>query len=405
MNDARRIALIACLLLVILRLAIGWQLLYEGLWKIKTLKTPTPWSAAGYLKNSQGPLRDHFRDMAGDPNDLDWLDPEKVSAKWDDWQNRFTRHYRLDDRQASTLNRWINGSKEFAAELDALPETVDLKALRLDSVVRYDPEKKRLLADGKKHLLPAEREKLLGAVDPGSPEWPAYKEAVTKLFLRSKNGLSFKERLAGKVAGNPDLREDKKAQQLGEKKIYTTMLEQYEAKLQAAKQDFEWDHLSYAWGKIQAKRAELVNPVKALDQELKEKAEGLLTLEQLGLGPAPKPWTTLRISDTMTIAGLTILGSMLLLGLWTRFAAIMAAVMLFMFYMAMPPLPGLPEAPGPEHSFIVNKNLIEVLALLAIAALPTGRWFGADGMLGRWWGLRKAKKRAAKQAAPATQAA
>jgi hypothetical protein len=56
--------------------------------------------------------------------------------------------------------------------------------------------------------------------------------------------------------------------------------------------------------------------------------------------------------------------------------------MLFMFYMAMPPWLGVPEIPGPEHSFMVNKNLIEVMALLAIAALPTGRWFGVDGLLG-----------------------
>ena len=89
---------------------------------------------------------------------------------------------------------------------------------------------------------------------------------------------------------------------------------------------------------------------------------------------------------------LTILGAMLLLGLCTRFAAIMAAVMLFMFYAAMPPWPGVPEIPGPEHSFIVNKNFIEVIALLAIAALPTGRWFGVDGMLGHWFGRKDKAK-------------
>ena len=55
--------------------------------------------------------------------------------------------------------------------------------------------------------------------------------------------------------------------------------------------------------------------------------------------------------------------------------------MLFNFYLAMPPLPGVPAIPGPEHSFIVNKNLIEVFALLAIAALPSGIWFGLDRLL------------------------
>ena len=57
--------------------------------------------------------------------------------------------------------------------------------------------------------------------------------------------------------------------------------------------------------------------------------------------------------------------------------------MVFGFYMAMPPWPGVPEAPGPEHSFIVNKNMIEVLALLALGFIPTGRWFGLDAMVSK----------------------
>ena len=56
-------------------------------------------------------------------------------------------------------------------------------------------------------------------------------------------------------------------------------------------------------------------------------------------------------------------------------------MMIFGFYLAMPPLPGVPEAPGPEHSFIVNKNLIEVMALLALACIPSGMWFGLDSVL------------------------
>ena len=94
----------------------------------------------------------------------------------------------------------------------------------------------------------------------------------------------------------------------------------------------------------------------------------------------------------MTIAGLTILGGMLILGIGTRFAALMGAVMLFMFYAAMPPWPGVPAIPGPEHSFIVNKDFMEVIALLAIATPPTGRWFGVDGMIGRWLSRRNENK-------------
>ena len=46
MTEIRRYSLAAIILLVVLRLAIGWQLLYEGLWKIDTLKSPRPWTSS-----------------------------------------------------------------------------------------------------------------------------------------------------------------------------------------------------------------------------------------------------------------------------------------------------------------------------------------------------------------------
>ena len=67
MPDARRVALIACVMLVVLRISIGWQFLYEGLWKINSRNTAQPWSAKGYLANAQGPFRPVFRNMAAPP--------------------------------------------------------------------------------------------------------------------------------------------------------------------------------------------------------------------------------------------------------------------------------------------------------------------------------------------------
>ena len=64
-------------------------------------------------------------------------------------------------------------------------------------------------------------------------------------------------------------------------------------------------------------------------------------------------------------------------------------MMVFGFYLAMPPLPGVPEAPGPEHSFIVNKNLVEVLALMTLAFVPSGYWFGLDKLVARFFARKK----------------
>ena len=159
------------------------------------------------------------------------------------------------------------------------------------------------------------------------------------------------------------------------------MLKRYNDELPRAHQAFEHQHLDVQWGEIQKLRAELVNPVRALDTDFRQEARKLLTSPQLARGPVPEPWTPQQKIDHLTIWALLGIGGLLMIGLASRAAAIAAAVLLLSFYLAIPPWPGvedLLEAAGPEHSFIVNKNLIEVIALLAIACMPTGQWFGID---------------------------
>src|SRR4029450_10220605 len=61
--------------LTVLRVAIGWHFLYEGLSKL----TSPGWSAAGYLKQSRGPLSGLFRWMASDAGVLGNVD---LMNKW-----------------------------------------------------------------------------------------------------------------------------------------------------------------------------------------------------------------------------------------------------------------------------------------------------------------------------------
>jgi hypothetical protein len=95
-RNVRQIGFLACFLLVLLRVAIGWQFLYEGIWKLDTQKTSKPWSAEGYLVNARGPFRDKFRAMVDDPNGLDKLDYEKVVAGWDTWRDNFLKKWSDD---------------------------------------------------------------------------------------------------------------------------------------------------------------------------------------------------------------------------------------------------------------------------------------------------------------------
>jgi thiosulfate dehydrogenase [quinone] large subunit len=54
----------------VLRVAIGWHFLYEGLAKL----TAPSWSAAGYLKQARGPFADLFKALAGNANLLAYAD-------------------------------------------------------------------------------------------------------------------------------------------------------------------------------------------------------------------------------------------------------------------------------------------------------------------------------------------
>ena len=380
MADVRNYSGAAVIFLVVLRLGIGWQLLYEGLWKINTQSTPTPWSAEGYLKNAQGPMRDVFRTMAGDPDDKGWLDVDLVGARWDSWKQRFSKHYGLNDSQLGSLTRLIDGSSEYAAQLDALPAGVDFKAAGQDKVIRFDASRKLLLIDGKRHMVPAEKTALEAQIEgQAGPEYDAYRAALATAYARSSR-LSYKERARAHLMGNPDNAGliDGRISQI---ELYNRMLDRYQEKLASADLPYQFEHLNRTWSDTRQKASELAGPVMAMDRELQDEALDLLSVDQLKRGPLSDPVSVLKVVDLLTITGLAGLGLLLISGLFTRFAAFSAAMMIFGFYLAMPPLPGVPEAPGPEHSFIVNKNLIEVMALLALACIPSGMWFGLDSVL------------------------
>ena len=67
-----------------------------------------------------------------------------------------------------------------------------------------------------------------------------------------------------------------------------------------------------------------------------------------------------------------------------------------MLYLAIPPWPGLPPIPIAEgHYWIVNKNLVEMIACLLLAATASGYWFGLDRL---FFGARRRRRWARREA-------
>jgi len=87
-------------------------------------------------------------------------------------------------------------------------------------------------------------------------------------------------------------------------------------------------------------------------------------------------------ADLITMWGLTIVGVCLVLGLLTRLASLGGIAFILLFYLCNPPFIGYFYSIPTEGSYlIVNKNLVELCALIVIYATGSGRFAGLDRIL------------------------
>jgi uncharacterized membrane protein YphA (DoxX/SURF4 family) len=91
------------------------------------------------------------------------------------------------------------------------------------------------------------------------------------------------------------------------------------------------------------------------------------------------------VVDFLNIWGMILVGLGLMLGIFTRWAAIGGALMLFFYFVAYPPIPGYMIGVPAEGSYMwVNRNLIELFVLVAFVFVPAEYSFGIDRMYRRW---------------------
>lgn len=93
----------------------------------------------------------------------------------------------------------------------------------------------------------------------------------------------------------------------------------------------------------------------------------------------------MSITDTLNILGLTLIGLALILGIYTRLASICGALLMFLYFVAYPPFLKYIQGVVVEGSYLwVNRNLIELVVLVALAFVPAGMMYGADRLLAAW---------------------
>jgi uncharacterized membrane protein YphA (DoxX/SURF4 family) len=330
--------------LILLRIAIGWHFFFEGVEKVESMRrgvteTSRPFSSAAYLNEASGPLAPYIKQQVGDADQkaLDYLTPlttisnakpvqpgqqylsPELVKEWDDYFRRYCDYYGISK---------VEGQ----------------------------------LTKAREEFEKAKNQAGLWLVQGGKD--------VDKSFSRAdfKMSMSTHDRVEDLKKKLDHIRE------LQTREIPAFNKDVEKARLQVAK----------------AEAAQLRNELLAeLKQPIDEALRGVLTPQQKELGAMPvdygKSWqeySRVELIDKIVAWGLVVVGGCLMLGFFTRTSAFAGAIFLFMLYAAMPPLPWVPEVTRTEGKYLfVNKNLIEMLALLVLATSRTGYWIGLDGLV------------------------
>jgi thiosulfate dehydrogenase [quinone] large subunit len=84
--------------------------------------------------------------------------------------------------------------------------------------------------------------------------------------------------------------------------------------------------------------------------------------------------------DTAVAVALLVTGLMLILGLFAQLGCALAIALLSLFYLSAIPFDGLPQPRAEGTYLIVNKNLIEAVAVGVLMTFRTGRIAGLDAL-------------------------
>lgn len=96
----------------------------------------------------------------------------------------------------------------------------------------------------------------------------------------------------------------------------------------------------------------------------------------------------LSAADLLNEWGLTLIGLSLILGLLTGISSLFGIVLLLFYYLSHPAWIGYEYIfPSEGAYFIVNKNIIEMVALLVIWFFPTSRIIGIERLIRRRDGI------------------
>lgn len=321
-----QIGLLTVFALVLLRLTIGWHFLYQGIAKLED----PDFSSAAFLGQAKGPLGDYYRSLLDDWDGRQALGPDgrkQFVARLNDYLKRFSDAYHLSAEQQAAAEQLAAARKTQTEQI--LAENEDDFNTYLGELDRLDRAKQ-------------------------SPS------GVTTAPPAVEKSAAEKPAADGNAAGRP--------------LVSPT-----------------WNYPPFQQQRIWKKQTELQAQLKGwrdeLDhvfQQFRDDLDALLDRDQRervgGVSAAETAETKIARVDRMVSYGVTAVGLLLMVGLFTRLASLAGAIFLLSIVLAQPDWPGLFPVPHPAvgHSLFVNKEFVEMMALFALATTRVGRWGGLD---------------------------
>ena len=340
--------------LVFLRLCAGWHFFSEGIKKFEYDQSRGEWklvfSAEGFLNGAKGPF-------------AAWYHDQVPSAHH--WREAIANPKQLNPEASARLNEWVGSYvKRRQAEL----KQGKVNPPQYAEFSPADAWGKKILAD-----------------------WTALKEK----FASDKSLNDEQRKSADEVFKKYELH---LADFLAEESLAIETYQHELWRLEQAQQDpahdevpFEIDRIAEMQTAVNATPRKWVAEVKSLDQGFADELFAVLTPEQKESAVGKRVQKVVENSETRRLERtnwtvalvVTGIGVCLLLGLFTRTAAVVGALFLLSVMLSQPPW--VPGAMSPVPYYY---QLVEFAALLFLAAVGAGRWAGLDYIIQGLWHKR-----------------
>jgi uncharacterized membrane protein YphA (DoxX/SURF4 family) len=323
------VSFLTVLLMVALRVAIGWHFFQEGL----SHKNDPKWSSEGFLRQAKGPLAEFYRERL---------------PSFHGWDHRLMTPMSGDEAPpAAAVEGPDEGASASAPKQKPKPESSPVFGAWYSAAIRDWANRRKEIADF---------------------------YAFTDEQMKQSDELlkTYSDRLGNLLIGyEADIRayrhnldrNHELATEAGANNIPNRL---------ARVEKREKNPVGEQGATIDSNPAEWRKEAEALEASFEKDVDSLATDAQRKAGPAPPTQTDLKKLDTVIPWVLLVGGACLVSGLFTRIAALVCALFLGSVILSQPPwIPG-------SITMLFNYQLAEFIALLVLASSHVGRWGGLD---------------------------